>query len=139
MIQLVPMSFLSTIQSQKLISGSCDSGSETPNPEWPVLCDSVCVEQLFLVLDCKMRFFTEIQQIIHRVNPACPQAQLEAETALIEQGILDSLQIVAVIGEIENDLGVRIAIEDVIPENFESIRSICLLIDRTLVDHKAAT
>lgn len=86
-----------------------------------------------------MRFFTEIQQIIHRVNPACPQSQLQAETALIEQGILDSLQIVAVIGEIENDLGVRIAIEDVIPENFESIRSICRLVDHTLVHQQADT
>jgi acyl carrier protein len=92
----------------------------------------------FSGFETAMRFFTEIQQIIHRVNPACPQSQLQAETALLDQGILDSLQIVAVIGEIENDLGVRIAIEDVIPENFESLSSICRLVDRTLSQQPAA-
>lgn len=86
-----------------------------------------------------MQFFTEIQQIIHRVNPACQQSQLQADTALLDQGILDSLQIVAVIGEIENDLAVRIAIEDVIPENFESISSICRLVEHTLTTQRANT
>lgn len=78
-----------------------------------------------------MRYLNELQQIVRRVNPACRDANLDQNTLLLEERILDSLQIVAMIAEIETSFGVRVKLDDVIPENFETLQSIEQMILRS--------
>lgn len=48
----------------------------------------------------------------------------------IEEGMLDSFDIVSLVDEIEDKFGVAISGSDVLPENFASIDDICKTIDR---------
>lgn len=46
---------------------------------------------------------------------------LADDAAFFERGIIDSMQIVEIIGYVESDLGIEIAGEELSPENFGSI------------------
>lgn len=48
----------------------------------------------------------------------------------IEEGMLDSFDIVSLVDEIEDKFGVAISGSDVLPENFASIDNICETIER---------
>ena len=56
---------------------------------------------------------------------------LTPNTNLLEGGILDSLQIVNLISFLEEEFSVAIDMEEVVPENFESIQHIIELVDRS--------
>lgn len=52
------------------------------------------------------------------------------QTGLIDDGILDSLDIVTLITEINEEFDVSIPAEEIVPENFNSAESIMALITR---------
>ena len=53
-----------------------------------------------------------------------------AEEGLVDDGILDSLDIVAIVTEVDAELGVRIPPEEIIPENFNSAKALWALISK---------
>lgn len=55
---------------------------------------------------------------------------LSDDDSLIDNGVLDSVAIVQLLAFIENSFGTIIDDEDLIPENFENINSMCSLIQR---------
>lgn len=55
------------------------------------------------------------------------------EEKLIDDGILDSFDIVAVVGELCDEFDITITVDDMEPENFNSVKAIKELVDR-LVD-----
>lgn len=57
----------------------------------------------------------------------------ENETELIDDGVLDSFDVVAIISEIEDKFGVQIRINELDPENFNSAESIWNLIQKLKV------
>lgn len=54
----------------------------------------------------------------------------ESEDALIDDGILDSFDVVAIISEIDDQFDVQIRINELDPENFNSAESIWNLIQK---------
>lgn len=54
----------------------------------------------------------------------------EVEEALVDDGILDSLDIVAIVTEVNSEFDVSIPPEEIIPENFNSAAAIWALISR---------
>lgn len=54
----------------------------------------------------------------------------ENETALIDDGILDSFDVVSIISEIDDKFGVQIRINELDPENFNSAEAIWCLIQK---------
>ena len=53
----------------------------------------------------------------------------ENEDALIDDGLIESLDIVAIVTEIMAEFDVEINVDDLLPENFNSVDAILELID----------
>ncbi len=59
-----------------------------------------------------------------------PDVDFENETELIDEGILDSFDVVSIISEIDDAFGVQIRINELEPENFNSAKAIWSLIEK---------
>lgn len=67
----------------------------------------------------------KLMQILQDIRP---DINFENETALIDDGILDSFDVVSIISELDDVFGVQIRITELDPENFNSVESIWNLV-----------
>lgn len=71
------------------------------------------------------------EQIIKILTELRPEFDFSQEGVdFIEEGMLDSFDIVTLVDEIETAMGVAISGMDVVPENFCNIEAICQTIER---------
>ncbi len=61
-----------------------------------------------------------------------PDVDFETEEHLIDDGILDSLDIVSLITEINDNFDVAITAKDIVPENFNSLAALWSLVERLM-------
>ncbi|MBQ5591080.1 MAG: acyl carrier protein [Clostridia bacterium] len=73
----------------------------------------------------------ELLEILSEVKPG---VDFESETALVDDAILDSLDIISIISEVSDEFDVRISPEDIIPENFNSAEAMWSLISELMED-----
>ena len=59
-----------------------------------------------------------------------PEVDFENNERLIDDHILDSFDIVALIADINNEFDIAIPAEEIIPENFNSAKALYALIER---------
>ena len=59
-----------------------------------------------------------------------PDIDFEKETALIDDGVLTSLDIVLLVGELNDAFGIEITADELLPENFNSAKAIEALVRR---------
>ena len=59
-----------------------------------------------------------------------PDVDFEGEEKLITDGILDSFDIVSLVGELNDEFDVNIHVEDLLPENFNSVSGMLELINK---------
>lgn len=71
-----------------------------------------------------------MEQLLDILKKMHPDVDFAAETDLIGDGILDSLDIVTLITEINCTFDVSIPAEEIIPENFASAETLYALIVR---------
>lgn len=69
----------------------------------------------------------ELIEILEQIRP---DVDFENEDLLITDGILDSIDVVALVGEIDEEFDVQIHVEDLTPDNFNNIDAILALIER---------
>ena len=60
----------------------------------------------------------------------CPEIIFEGEDQLITNKLIDSIDLVAIISEIEDAFNINISMEEIIPENFDSIEAMWEMIQR---------
>lgn len=70
------------------------------------------------------------EKIIEILTELRPEFDFTEDVNFIEEGMLDSFDVVSLVDEIETAFGVAISGTDVIPENFCSIEAICETIKR---------
>lgn len=73
-----------------------------------------------------MEALLDILQELH------PEVDFETETALIDNKILDSFDIVTIVAEIDSEYDVQIPAVELIPENFNSAKALYALIERLM-------
>ena len=71
-----------------------------------------------------------MEKLLAILNELHDDVDFTKETALIDDGILDSLDIVSIVTEIDSEFDVRIPPEEIIPENFNSAEALFDLISR---------
>ncbi|MGM9973427.1 MAG: phosphopantetheine-binding protein [Clostridiaceae bacterium] len=59
-----------------------------------------------------------------------PDVDFEGEEKLISDGILDSFDIVSLVGELNDEFDINIHVEDLLPENFNSVSGMLELIEK---------
>ena len=59
-----------------------------------------------------------------------PDVDFEVNTSLIDDGILDSFDLVSLIGELSDVFGVEISFDDMDPDNFNSVESMLEMLRR---------
>jgi acyl carrier protein len=57
-------------------------------------------------------------------------AQMDSQLDLLEQGILDSTAVLEVVAFVEDELGVKVADDEMIPDNFATIGRMTAFVDR---------
>ena len=71
-----------------------------------------------------------MDELLEILRDMHPDVDFENEEHLIDNGILDSLDIVSLISEISEVFDVTITAKDIVPENFNSAKALCALIQR---------
>ena len=69
----------------------------------------------------------ELMRILSEIRP---DVDFEHETKLIDDEILDSLDIIAIVGELNEAFDIEIDVEDLEPENFNSASAIMELVQK---------
>ena len=69
-----------------------------------------------------------MEQLLEILKGIRPDVDFENETALIDDGILDSFDVVAIISELDDAFDVQIRITELDPDNFNSAESIWKLV-----------
>lgn len=71
-----------------------------------------------------------MEQLLDILSELHPETDFETETHLVDGGILASFDIVMLITRIEEEFDVVIPAKDIVPENFNSAKSLYALIER---------
>ena len=66
------------------------------------------------------------------LNDARPDLDFEKEDKLIDDEILDSFDIITIVGEINSVFDININVGDLLPENFNSAKAIWQIIQKYL-------
>lgn len=74
------------------------------------------------------------EQLLDILTSLHPDVDFETCNTLIDDGVLDSFDIVTLITEITEQFDVEISAEDIVPENFNSMKALSALIDAKLAD-----
>lgn len=73
-----------------------------------------------------------MEEFISVLKRAMPNVDFENEIALVDDGILDSLSIVAIISELSDEYDIEVPPEEIDPDNFNSAEAMKALVDRLL-------
>lgn len=71
-----------------------------------------------------------MEKLLNILKELKPGVDFEKEQKLIDDGILDSFDLVALVGEINEEFDVEVEFEDMEPENFNSMKKMYEMIER---------
>ena len=71
-----------------------------------------------------------MEKILEILEDCCPGIDFLGETSLIDGAILSSLDIVTIVGELNDEFNIEITVDDLTPENFNSVQAISALVER---------
>ena len=70
------------------------------------------------------------EKVIEILGDINPDIDYSAETSLIDGGLLDSFDIVSLVGELNDTFDISITVVDLVPENFNSADAMAELVGR---------
>ena len=69
------------------------------------------------------------EQLLEILEDLRPEVDFENETALVTDGILDSFDIVSLVAQLNDEFDVTIGVDDLEPENFDTVDAMLALIE----------
>ena len=69
-----------------------------------------------------------MEELLRIMSEVRPDIDFETETRLIDDEMLDSLDIVAIVTDVNDEFDVEINVNDLLPENFNSAKALYELI-----------
>lgn len=70
-----------------------------------------------------------MDELLDLLNSIKPGVDFENEENLVDDGILNSIDVISIIAEIQDRFGVTIPSDEIVPENFNSAEAIKELLD----------
>lgn len=70
------------------------------------------------------------EELLQLLSSENPEIDFAASDELVDDGILDSLTIVSLIGTLSMEYGIDIPYEEIVPENFNCIDAMAAMIQR---------
>ncbi len=71
-----------------------------------------------------------MEQLLNILQGIRSDVDFEKEESLIDGFILDSFDIVTIVGGMEDAFGIEISASDIIPENFNSVKAMMELVEK---------
>lgn len=71
-----------------------------------------------------------MEELMELLTALKPEIDFEVEQELIDEGLLDSFDVITLIAEIEDQFGIEVPAEEIIPENFNCAESIWRLLEQ---------
>ena len=70
------------------------------------------------------------EKLLEILEDVRPDVDFENEDQLVDGNILDSFDIITIVGEIKNTYGINITVNDIVPDNFNSVDKMVELIEK---------
>lgn len=71
-----------------------------------------------------------MEELMEILEDVCPDVEFESETALIDDKILSSFDVISIVSELSETFGIRITPAEIIPDNFNSAAAIWSMVCR---------
>ena len=71
----------------------------------------------------------KILKILKDINP---DIDYDSETQLVEDGLFDSLEVMSIVSDLEDVYHIEIDPDDVVAENFNSVKTILKIVEKYL-------
>lgn len=71
-----------------------------------------------------------MEQLMHILTELRPDVDFTADQKLIDDGVLDSFDIVSLVSELSEAFDVEINVDDLLPENFNTPQAMFALVER---------
>ena len=75
-----------------------------------------------------------MNEVLEIVEDLRPDVDFKEEKALVSDGILDSIDIISLVQELDEEFDITIKPADLIPENFNSVEAISKLVEKLMED-----
>ena len=70
-----------------------------------------------------------MDKLIEILSEICPNVDFRKAKALVDDGLIDSFEIVSIVAEIMDHFEVELDVDDLMPENFNSVEAMMQLIE----------
>ncbi len=64
------------------------------------------------------------------LSACCPNIDFENEKGLVSKKVIDSVDLVTLVSDIEDEFDITIPMEELVPENFDSLEAIWEMVQR---------
>jgi acyl carrier protein len=72
------------------------------------------------------------ERVLKVLEELRPDLDFEGQTKLIDDGVLDSFDIVTLVFELNEEFSINIAVEELVPDNFNSVDAMVELVNSKL-------